>query len=225
MDSVEGQKRRAGERAALLVESGMRVGFGTGSTTRFFTEKVGELLGRGSLTGVFAVPTSRATAELVLDLGIPVVDLEGPLDLAVDGADEVAPDLSLIKGGGGALLREKIVAAAADQFVVIAHEGKDVSALGTTFKLPVEIARFGANVTLTRLTEFGEAMLRGEQRPYVTDNGNYIVDIDTGPIGAPAELDVALSVLPGVVATGLFVGMADSVIFGHDDGTSERHRR
>ncbi len=218
---VDAQKRRAGEAAAELVENGMRLGLGTGSTARYFTEAVARRLLRGQLDGVVGVPTSRATAELALELGIPLVDLDAPLDLAVDGADEIGPRLGLIKGGGGALLREKIVAAAAERFVVIADSSKLVEHLGETFALPVEIARFGHLVTLSALQRAGEAWLRGGERPFVTDNGNYIVDVATGPISDAEGLSAALALTPGVVETGLFVGLADLAIIGTDTGVEE----
>ncbi len=222
MDPREEQKRRAGEAAANLVTSQMLVGLGTGTTVRYFIEAIAERIRLGDIAGVSGVPTSRATAELALDRGIALVDLEGPLDLAVDGADEVAADLSLTKGGGGALLREKIVAAAADRFVVVVDAAKSVEVLGSTFRLPVEISRFGHITTVERLQRFGDAALRGGAQPTVTDNGNYIVDVDTGPIAEPGALDGELSILPGVLCTGLFVGLTDLVFVGVDDGVEQR---
>lgn len=218
---VDAQKRRAGEAAAELVEDGMRLGLGTGSTARYFIEAVARRLLRGELEGVVGVPTSRATAELALELGIPLVDLDAPLDLAVDGADEVGPGLGLIKGGGGALLREKIVAAAAAQFVVVADSSKLVGHLGETFALPVEVARFGHLVTLAALQRAGDAWLRGGDRPFVTDNGNYIVDVATGPIHDAEAMAASLALTPGVVETGLFVGLADRALIGTDSGVEE----
>lgn len=222
---AEGQKRRAGEAAAKLVTTGMRVGLGSGSTTHYFIEELGRMVADGRLEGITAVATSRATFAHAMGLGIPMVELEGSIDLAVDGADEVASDLSLIKGKGGALLREKIVACAARRFVVVADVGKSVVRLGAGADLPVEIATFGWAVTLERLGDFGRVVLRGGDLPYVTDNGNYIVDITTGVIGDPAALDAGLFEIPGVMATGLFVGIADLVVIAHEDGTVERRSR
>ena len=221
MMDFEEHKRVAGWAAADLVESGMRVGFGTGSTAAHFTQRVGDRMAARDLVDIQGVPTSRATAEQMLDLQIPVVDLDGRLDLAVDGADEIAPGLELIKGGGGALLREKIVAAAATRFVVVAHALKVVAKLGETFRLPVEVARFGAVVTAERLQRFGTAEMRGGTQPFVTDNGNFIVDIDIGQVGDGAALDAALCAVPGVVETGLFVGMADMALIGSAAGVEQ----
>jgi ribose 5-phosphate isomerase A len=216
--SPDEQKRAAGTAAADLVQSGMRVGFGTGSTAVHFTLGVARRIREGTLDSVYAVPTSRTTAELLLENGIAPEDLDGGLDLAVDGADEVGPGKALIKGGGGALIREKIVAAAADRFVVIVDSSKVVERLGEGFDLPVEVARFGTGVTLQILQSFGDARLRGDSRPYVTDNGNYIVDIATGGIDDPLGLDAALNRIPSVFGTGLFVGMVDDLIVGTPRG-------
>ena len=215
---LDDQKRSAGEAAATLVEDGMRVGFGTGSTARHFTLAVARRLHSGDLGAIVSVPTSRSTAELLLESGIETADLDGPLDLAVDGADEVGPDRTLIKGGGGALVREKIVAAAAARFVVVVDAAKVVDRLGVGFALPVEVARFGIGVTTRALERFGRAEVRGGDRPFVTDNGNHIVDIHTGGIEDPVGLDGALNRLPGVFGTGLFVGMVDDLIVGGPEG-------
>lgn len=213
-------KTLAAAAALDLVEDGMRLGIGTGSTAAAFIDLLGARVAQGlTVTGV---PTSERSARQCRDLSIPLTTLdETPeLDLAVDGADEFDPALNLIKGGGGALLREKIVAAAAARFVVIADAGKQVDVLGR-FPLPVEIvpmamhplslriAGWGAQVTL-RQTAPGE--------PFVSDEGHHILDCAFGPsIGNPAELARRLSALPGVVEHGLFCGMAERVIIGHAD--------
>ncbi len=209
---LEAFKAQAARAALRHVQDGMRVGLGTGTTSRHFIEALAEALKAGRLKDVRGVATSRHTARLAEGRGIPLAPL-GPegVDLAVDGADEVTPDLSLIKGGGGALLGEKIVENAARRFVVIADYTKRVPVLGTRFRLPVEIVPFGAERTLAEIRALGgEPALRGgEETPYVTDHGHWITDVDFGPIGDPAGLDALLKAIPGVVETGLFVGLAE----------------
>ena len=194
------------------VESGMVVGLGTGSTAAHAVREIGHRLDDGRLVDIVGVPTSTATAELAQQVGIPlIVPGEAAINVAIDGADEIAPDLALTKGGGGALLREKVIAASANQFVVISDDSKLVAALGSTFDLPLEVAQFGLAITLEALTQFGRPQLRLEASdvPFETDNGNYIVDLATSPIIDPATTDIALHQVPGVLATGLFVGIAD----------------
>jgi ribose 5-phosphate isomerase A len=206
-------KREAAEKALELVRDGMLVGLGSGSTVRYFTEGVGRLVAEGMK--VRGVPTSRATAELAAASGIPVVeDLVGPIDLAVDGADEVDPNLSLIKGRGGALFREKLVAAAAKRFVAVVDESKVVDRLGKG-GLPVEVLPFLWRSTAERLAKLctGLKVRGGEGAPYVTDNGNLILDLSfDGGIDDASELGLALKTIVGVVEHGLFVGMADTCI-------------
>jgi ribose 5-phosphate isomerase A len=214
-------------RAALdLVEDGMRLGLGTGSTAAHFVA----LLGKKVATGlkVICVPSSEATRAQAEKLGIPLTTLDDMprLDLTVDGADEIDPDLRMIKGGGGALLREKIVATASDRMVVIADESKLVATLGR-YPLPVEVVRFGLLATM-RLMEAltaevgcqGEIRLRpGEgQAPFVTDQGNLIVDCAFGAIPEPEVLAFALKRVPGVVEHGLFLGLADLAIVAGSGG-------
>ena len=215
-------KRQVGRRAAQEIRDGMVLGFGTGSTAEAFLVALGERVAQG-LT-VRGVPTSERTARLCRQLGIPLTDLDRDpvLDLAVDGADEIDADLNLIKGGGGALLREKIVAAAARSFLVIADATKYVERLGA-FPLPVEINPFGAASTalqvervLSRMDWSIEAQIRrnpatpgGESAPFITDGGHWIVDCRLGAILDAPALDDALLRIPGVVETGLFLGMAD----------------
>jgi ribose 5-phosphate isomerase A len=212
-------KRAAAAKAVELVQDGMLVGLGTGSTARFFTEGVGSLVAEGmKLRGV---PTSRATAELAASLGIPIVtELVGQIDLAVDGADEVDPALNLIKGRGGALFREKLVAAAAKRFVVVVDESKLVKALGVGV-LPVEVLPFLWRSTAQRIAAIGVSLVvrGGEETPYVTDNGNLILDLTVpGPINAVEELAMELKSITGVVEHGLFVGMTDTVIVAGAEG-------
>lgn len=212
-------KQRAAERALDYVKPGMRLGLGTGSTAAKFVDVLGAKVADG--LDVICVPTSEATHKQALALSIPLATLgEQPqLDLTVDGADELDDALRLIKGGGGALLREKIVAAASERMVVIADDSKLVEKLGA-FALPVEIAAFGWQATLdkvrTAASEFGcegEVGVRGTQaNPFVTDGGNYIADCAFGTINDPEQLALALSVIPGVVEHGLFIGLANSAV-------------
>lgn len=219
MNNLDHFKQQAALEAIGYVRSGMVVGLGTGSTARYAVLELGRRLREGELSDVVAVPTSEATAMLAQDLGIPLVEL-GPqgVDLAIDGADEIAPDLSLVKGLGGALLREKIVEASSKQFIVIADHTKKVSQLGRGV-VPVEIVRFGYRATLHALEQMGKPTLRmdGEDFFY-TDGGNLIADVHFGPIANPGELEVELKGIPGVVESGLFVGLATLAIVVGPDG-------
>jgi ribose 5-phosphate isomerase A len=212
-------KRAAAEKALELVQDGMLLGLGSGSTARYFTEGVGRLVAEGMK--VRGVPTSRETAELAAQVGIPIVtELVGQIDLAVDGADEVDPALNLIKGRGGALFREKLVAASARRFVVVVDESKLVKRLGVGV-LPVEVLPFLWRSTAERLTALGVSLVvrGGEETPYITDNGNLILDLSgDGEIDRPDEFAVALKKITGVVEHGLFVGMTDTVIVAGPDG-------
>lgn len=218
-------KRAAGEAAAALVESGMRLGLGTGSTV-YWT--LGALARRASAgLRVTAVATSRATEALARELGIPLADIDagGALDLGIDGADEVSPALDLIKGGGGALLREKLVALQCRRRVIVVDRSKLVPRLGAR-PLPVEVVAFGWRATAERIRSLGgEPTLRTAQgRPLVTDEGHYILDSTFGPIDDPAHLERALKGLAGVVESGLFVGLADLVLVGDAHGLETRER-
>lgn len=209
---VEAAKRAAGERAAALVEEGMTLGLGTGSTAQWFIVACGRLVAEGMrLRGV---ATSSASERQARDLGIPVVELgRDGVDLAVDGADAVDGQLRLIKGAGGALLREKIVAAAARRFVVVVDSSKLRDPLGG--RVPVEIVPFGHAATLAALERVTdtEARLRpGLDGPYVTDNGGLVTDLEVSEIDDPEGLAEILSSLPGVTGHGLFLGMADLVL-------------
>lgn len=214
-------RRVAAERALEFVRDGMTIGLGTGSTAVWMIRRLGERVAAG--LQVRGIPTSKATAELARSLQIPLVDFDQvtELDLAIDGADEISPSLDLIKGGGGALLREKLVAAASRQLIIIADQSKQVSSLGA-FGLPVEVVPFAWAVTARRLEQLGgrTALRRQADGPFVTDNGNYILDTDFGLIQQPGQLERAIKLLPGVVESGLFVGMADLVILGSADGSS-----
>jgi len=215
----EALKRAAAEKALELVRDGMLVGLGSGSTVRYFTEGVGRLVADGMR--VRGVPTSRATAAQAAELGIPVVeDLVGAIDLAVDGADEVDSDLGLIKGRGGALFREKLVAAAAKRFVAVVDDSKVVDRLGKGV-LPVEVLPFLWRTTAERLARLctGLKVRGGEEEPYVTDNGSLILDLSfEAGIEDAAELASALKATTGVVEHGLFLGMTDSCIVAGAEG-------
>ncbi len=217
-------KEVAGRRAAEYIETGMVVGLGTGSTAKFAIRAIGERVAAG--LEVKAIPTSEASAQLAGELGITLTTLEDDpaVDLTIDGADEVDPDLDLIKGLGGALLREKIVASATAQQVIIIDPSKLVEKLGTQAPLPIEVVPFSWSLVSSRLNERGiEPTLRMQQaeQPFVTDNGNYIIDgrFSEG-IDDPQATDIWLNTLPGVVENGLFVAMTHLVVIGEAGGTS-----
>ena len=215
-------KAAAGRAAAGLVEDGMRLGLGTGSTAEAMLYALAERVAGG--LPVVGVPTSERTALLARELSIPLSapDETPELDLAIDGADEIDPGFALIKGGGGALFREKIVAAAAARFVVIADAAKRVAALGA-FPLPVEVTPFAVRPVARRLARLGcTVRLRTDSAgAFVTDEGNRILDCAFGRIDDPAALAAALDGMVGVVEHGLFVGMADTALIGHADGRVE----
>ncbi len=223
MTDLEAEKRRAGEAAAREIESGQRVGLGTGSTAACFLRALAARIRGREIRDVAGVPTSDRTAALARDLGIPLTDLNGihHLDVAVDGADEVDPRRNLVKGLGGALLREKIVAAASRRFLVIVDTSKLVDRLGTSSPVPVEILPFGWRATRARIeSDRVHPSLREEHgQPFRTDSGNFIVDctIDGG-VEDPEALAAAWDAVPGVVGHGLFLGMAHAVLVGEADG-------
>lgn len=212
-------KKAAAEKALELVSDGMLVGLGSGSTAAYFVEGLGRMVADG--LKVRGVPTSRATAELAASLGIQIVtELVGQIDLTVDGADEVDGSLNLIKGRGGALFREKLVAAASKRFVVVVDESKLVRQLGVGV-VPVEVLPFLWRSTAERIAALGLSLVvrGGEETPYVTDNGNLILDLTVeGGIKDPAGLGADVKKLTGVVEHGLFVGMTDTVIAAGADG-------
>ncbi|ETN88623.1 MULTISPECIES: ribose-5-phosphate isomerase RpiA [Thermus] len=220
---LESYKKEAAHAAVAFVQDGMVVGLGTGSTARYAVLELARRLREGELRGVKGVPTSEATKDLALREGIPLVDLppEG-VDLAIDGADEIAPDLSLIKGLGGALLREKIVESNAKEFIVIADHTKKVSVLGRGV-VPVEIVPFGHLATLRAIRALGgepELRMNGDE-VYFTDGGHLIADVRFGPIGDPLGLHKALLEIPGVVETGIFVGLATRALVAGPMGVEE----
>lgn len=217
------QKRIAGEAAALRVQPGMVVGLGTGSTAAWFVKA----LAARNLSGLRCVPTSEKTADLARELSLPLTTLEdvSRIDLTVDGADEVGPGLALIKGGGAALLREKLVWEASDRCLVIADAAKVVPVLGT-FPLPIEVVAFGHKATANRIMDVlidhdiaMPARLRQAERGVVrTDGGNVIYDAKCAAIHDPARLADDLKLITGVVEHGLFLDLADEAIIGGDDG-------
>ncbi|KAL6504744.1 putative ribose-5-phosphate isomerase 3, chloroplastic [Orobanche hederae] len=227
----DGLKKLAADKAVEYVRSGMVLGLGTGSTAAFVVDKLGALLKSGALTDIVGVPTSKRTQEQAASLGIPLstLDAHPHLDLAIDGADEVDPNLDLVKGRGGALLREKMVEAASDKFVVVADDSKLVPGLGGSgLAMPVEVVQFCWNYNLVRLQElFGEegclAKLRLDRdgKPYVTDNSNYIVDLYfKTPIKDSVAAGREIEALEGVVEHGLFLDMATAVIIAGGNGVS-----
>ena len=217
-------KRQAAERAVELVEDGMRLGLGTGSTARLVLEALAARRSRGELSDVVGVPTSVDTRDHAERLGIPLATLdEVPrLDLTLDGADEVDPGLELIKGLGGALLWEKIVASATERLVIVVDESKLVDRLGTRSPLPVEVVPFGWRTVVPAIEALGgePALRRSDGDPFVTDGGHYILDCGfAGGIEDPAGLEDALRRWPAVVETGLFIGMAATVVVAAPEGT------
>ena len=201
----------------------MCVGLGTGSTARHAIKELGRRLRVGEVSGVTGVATSTATAALADAMSIPRVELgAAPIDLAIDGADEIAPDLSLIKGAGGALLREKVVATAAKAFVVVADASKLVNTLGTTHPVPVEIAPFGYRATMARLGELGDAVVRtSDDGVFTTDNGNMIADVRVHPLRDPSGFDRTLLAIPGVLATGLFCDLTALALVADGETVNE----
>ena len=220
--TTEVRKRNAAEASLAFVEPGMVLGLGTGSTAAHMIEMLGAKVRRG--LAVTAVPTSAATARLAIEHGVPLVDLERVerLDLTIDGADEIDPALNLIKGGGGALLREKIVAQLSRRMIVIADAAKRVPQLGA-FPLPVEVIPFAAVALVARLTALGctAALRLADGARMVTDEGNNIIDCAFDRIDRPAELAATLSAIAGVVEHGLFLGTAERALIGTDIGVDE----
>ena len=218
-------KRAAAEAALRHLPEAGTIGLGTGSTAKIFIDLVGELVKGGrKLVGV---PTSKASRAQAEALGIPQLSDDGPfeVDVCVDGADEVSDALDLVKGGGGALLREKVVNFASKKNLIIVDATKLSAKLGTTWAVPVEVVRFGHAATASALAKLGAPTLRRRDgAPFVTDQGGYIYDVKTGPIADPAALERALDAIPGVVESGLFVGRADVVIVASPEGARELAR-
>jgi len=217
---VEEQKRDAAFAAVdRYAESGMILGLGSGSTVAFAVQRVGELLAGGGLRDVRGIPTSERTAALAREVGVPLLSLSDARPrLTIDGADEIGPDLALIKGLGGALLREKIVAAASERGLVVVAEGsKPVEVLGSTAPLPVEVEPFGWEATLEALSTLGcEPVLRMDredpEHPFVSDGGHYTADCRFPSIPDPASLEAEIKRIPGALECGLFVGLARAAV-------------
>jgi len=216
-------KRLAAEKAALFLDGVRVLGLGTGSTAAYFVDVVGELVQSGALSDLVAIPTSLATEEQARGLGIPLASLEThpEVDLTVDGADEVSRELDLIKGLGGALTREKIVASASRELIIVADDSKLVNNLGDLAPLPVEVIPFGWKTVESKLRELGATpdLRREDDAPVLTDQGNYLLDcrFDAG-IADASGTAVAIDCIPGVVAQGFFLGMADRVVIAGSGG-------
>jgi ribose 5-phosphate isomerase A len=224
------KKERAADAALSYVENGMTVGLGSGSTSECFIRALAGALAAGRFRDLRGIPTSIPSQRLAEQLGIPLVPLmiSRQIDLAIDGADEVDPALNLIKGLGGALLREKITEQNARRFLVIVDAGKLVPQLGSRGPVPVEILPFACEAQVDFIRQMGgrpQQRLASDGKPYITDNGNPIYDCFFGPIADPAALDLRLRSRAGVVETGLFIGMAERVIVGYDDHTEERMKK
>lgn len=228
-------KKIAAYKAVEFVESGMVLGLGTGSTAKHAVDRIGELLRQGKLKNIVGIPTSKKTHEQAVSLGIPLSDLDScpVIDLAIDGADEVDPYMNLVKGRGGSLLREKMVEGVCKKFVVIVDESKLVSHLGGSgLAMPVEVVPFCWKFTAKRLQDLFEdcgcvAKLRtaGERQPFVTDNGNYIIDLylkkDIGDLKVASDNILRLA---GVVEHGMFLDMATTVIVAGELGVTIKHK-
>ncbi len=223
--NTENQKKIAAEKATESVQSGMVVGLGTGSTVYYALLKLGAMVRAG--LDIVGVPTSAGTEKIATAQQIPLVTLatHPSIDLTIDGADEVDAHLNLIKGGGAALVREKIIANASEKILIVVDESKISRVLGTTFPLPVEIVQFGWEATQTEVNRIcGKSTLRvastqdGRQNPLITDNGNYILDCHLDGIPAPQEIELQLNNIPGVVENGIFVNRADKIIIGTPSG-------
>jgi ribose 5-phosphate isomerase A len=221
-------KQEAAEFAVQFVESGMIVGLGTGSTAIFATRKIGALLRDGALKGITGFATSKATQDEAVQLSIPMMDSSLPqkIDLTIDGADEVDPELNLIKGGGGALFHEKVVAQATDREIIVVDDSKLSPCLGTKFALPVEVSPFGWQSQMRFLESLGCRVAIRKNKDgsqYVTDSGNMIVDCNFGPIADPVDLAAKLSARAGVIEHGLFIGITSDLIVAGENGI--RHLR
>ena len=222
----------AAKRAVNFVEDGMKLGLGTGSTAAWMVRCLAERVHKEGLH-VKGVPTSTRTANLARELGLEMITLDeaGRLDITIDGTDEFDANLNLIKGGGGALLQEKIVASASDKMIVIADFNKRVTYLGQ-FPLPIEVLGFGMKSSQDQIASLLAAhdvagrditTRMAGSAPFVTDEGNYILDLHLGQISDPVKLAIALNQVPGVVESGLFINICDLVVLGASDGTLEEH--
>ena len=222
MDKVEQLKQQAGIAACKYVKSGMKVGLGTGSTVKYTVLELGRMIAEEGME-IVGVPTSLATQKLAIEVGIPLVELSDctHLDIVIDGADEFDPEFNLIKGGGAALLREKIVAQESKAMVVVADQRKQVDALGA-FPLPIEITPFSFEATIRQLSRLLDCRVNcrmSGDNPVITDNGNYIADAHCGPtLTNPNQTEVEVLKIAGVVQVGLFYEMCDAVILANNSG-------
>jgi len=222
MDKVEQLKQQAGIAACKYVKSGMKVGLGTGSTVKYTVLELGRMIAKEGME-IVGVPTSLATQKLAIEVGIPLVELSDctHLDIVIDGADEFDPEFNLIKGGGAALLREKIVAQESKAMVVVADQRKQVDALGA-FPLPIEITPFSFEATIRQLSRLLDCRVNcrmSGDNPVITDNGNYIADAHCGPtLTNPNQIEIEVLKIAGVVQVGLFNEMCDAVILANNSG-------
>ncbi|MFO7677573.1 MAG: ribose-5-phosphate isomerase RpiA [Thermoplasmatota archaeon] len=224
----EEMKKRAAEKAIEYIEDGMIIGLGTGSTVEYALQSLSEKIKQG--LKIQGVPTSLRTKKSAKAYDIPLIDFDEnsvDIDVTIDGADEVDSNLSLIKGGGGALTREKIIAYHSKKLIIIIDETKIAKRLGVHFSLPVEVTKFGWRATMKTLKELGcTAELRTiTGGPYITDNQNYIIDCDFGRIDEPEVLEKEINMIPGVVENGLFIDLASEVIVGSKQGIMTLERQ
>jgi len=222
-EQITHYKKMAAEKAVEFIKSGMVIGLGEGSTSIFAIQKIGELCTSGALIDIMGIACSRKVEEVARQCGIPLTTLnDNPIiDITIDGADEVDPHFNLIKGGGGALLREKIVAQASKREIIVVDESKTSDQLGTLWPLPIEVTPFGWEAQSPFLESLGgNPIMRknNEGSPYMTDQSNYIIDCDFGPIKNSSELSVVLNARAGVVEHGLFIDLATDIIIAGKDG-------
>lgn len=219
---IEELKRQAAERAVDYIRSGMIVGLGTGSTAVYAVRRIGALLAEGQLQRIVGIPTAEVTAREAERAGVPLGSLDDhpSVDVTIDGADEIDPQLNLIKGLGGALLREKIVAAASRRLIIIADDSKRVDQLGTRAPVPVEVVTFAKRPTAAYLASLGARVVERRQdgRPFITDEGNVILDCHFPGLTNPQEIAQLIRAQPGVVEHGLFLGMATEAVIAGDRG-------
>jgi ribose 5-phosphate isomerase A len=230
MSWIEAAKQRAAGKAVEHLESGYVVGLGSGSTAAHVIRIIGERIRRGELRDILGVATSRQATSEAVKAGVPLSTLnEHPsLNISIDGADQIDGDLNAIKGGGGALLREKVVASASENYIIVADETKLIERLGEGCPLPVEVLPFALEPVVRRIDALGAKVSvrkgSGKVGPVVTDNGNVIIDADFGVIDDPRELDAQLKAFPGIIETGLFLGYASTAYIGIEGGVKRLDR-
>lgn len=224
--SAEAQKQQVALAAVKHTQSGMKLGLGTGSTANYVIRALGKRLKEGSLKNIKGVPTSQATAELAESVGIPLTDLGSGVDLAIDGIDEVTDALDATKGAGGALLREKIVEARSSILILIGDASKRVSRLGENFPIPVEVLQFGFEAAAGDLEKLGcrAALRERDGKPFLSDNGNYVIDCRFEAAFDAYEVGSAINDVPGVLEHGLFLGLASLVYIASEEGIVKLER-